>query len=221
MLSPSQLTYTLKLWCHWFTVHLSFFFTPFFIILSLIPYFFNFFLSSLQLSSSCPCFLSTIIHHYTSICHHSPSLIHPRPPAHQSIHSISLIDKQIFEVSPSWLGRTFPLKSSHGCTISLSLPMTFSAWHTPFRALCVSNYSPSSSTFIYILSSLTESEFITVTHLSKVLLLTEGDADGGWGVKGRVRTGSLVSCLIEGSCFWRSIYFKVKTVGIFTRRCLF
>lgn len=41
------------------------------------------------------------------------------------------------------------------------------------------------------------------------------------GSERRVRTGSVVSSLIEGSCFWHRIYFKVKTIGIFTHHCLF
>lgn len=62
-----------------------------------------------------------------------------------------------------------------------ALPLALSHTRTKHAALIASNYSSSSSTFIHVLSGLPESEFVTVTHPGKVLLLTEGDTDGGRG----------------------------------------
>ncbi len=129
-------------------------------------------------------------------------------------------------MSPSWLGCTFPLKSSHGCAMSLSLWLSLflSLWHTPFRALCVSKLL---FILIYIHLHPFQPHWVRVHYChppQQSAPLNRGRHR--WrvvmeGREGQVRTGSVVSCLVEGSCFRCSIYFKVKTIWICKCRCLF
>lgn len=100
---------------------------------------------------------SAIIHHHSSI----------HPPVHQSIHPISLIDKRIFEVSPSWLGCTFPLKSSHGCALSLSLRLFLSLFlsdtHLSKTCMWTITFHPHLHSFTSFPASLSQSSLLSST----------------------------------------------------------
>lgn len=129
-----------------------------------------FFLSPVSSWTSFPIILpSAIIHRHSSV----------RPPTHQSIHSLSLIDKQISPSSSLSTGPAHFHLRAHAGVLSHFDFLSLSLTHTFQSPLCEQLLFILIYIHLHPFSSLAESEFITVTHLGKVLLLTEGDADGG------------------------------------------